>query len=137
MRKSPKSIKDRNLNSRLITTAYLVWYYKLKWKYSGPVNSRNFHDKKLRLINVLKMGNFFFCLVLSQAQWVDFNFEGLSLYFYTTPKYEENHAKDLLEPSCCKKQQKKSQPRNWFGELGTSGGSERYQIGPKWALMPP
>ena len=21
-----------------------------------------------------------------------------------------------LEPSCCKKQQKKSQPRNWFGE---------------------
>ena len=98
MRKSPKSIKDRNLNSRLITTAYLVWYYKLKWKYSGPVNSRNFHDKKLRLINVLKMGNFF-CLVLSQAQWVDFNFEGLSLYFYTTPKYEENHAKNLLTNS--------------------------------------
>ena len=24
------------------------------------------------------------------------------------------------EPSCCKKLQKKFQPRNWFGEMGTS-----------------
>ena len=23
----------------------------------------------------------------------------------------------VLEPSCCNKQQKKSQPRNWFGEF--------------------
>ena len=33
-----------------------------------------------------------------------------------------------LELSCCKKRQKKSQPRNWFGELGTSEGAEWYQI---------
>ena len=38
-----------------------------------------------------------------------------------------------LEPSCCKRQQKKSQPRNWFEELGTSEGSKWYQIGPKRA----
>ena len=37
-----------------------------------------------------------------------------------------------LELSCCKKQQKKSKPRNWFGEYGTSEGSEWYQIDPKW-----
>ena len=37
-----------------------------------------------------------------------------------------------LEPSCCKKRQKKSQSRNWFGELGTSEGSEWSQIDPKW-----
>ena len=39
---------------------------------------------------------------------------------------------DKLEPSCCKKQQKKSQPRDWFGKKVTSEGSEWYQIGPKW-----
>ena len=33
-------------------------------------------------------------------------------------------AASILEPSCCKKRQKKSQPRNWFGEQGTSEGSE-------------
>ena len=33
--------------------------------------------------------------------------------------------------SCCKKRQKKSQPRNWFGEKGTSEGSELHQISPK------
>ena len=30
----------------------------------------------------------------------------------------------VLEPSCCKKRQKNSQLRNWFGELGTSESSE-------------
>ena len=34
----------------------------------------------------------------------------------------------MIEPSCCKKQQNTSQPRNWFGKQGTS---ERYQIDPK------
>ena len=38
----------------------------------------------------------------------------------------------ILEPVCWKKWQKKTQPRNWFGELGTSRGSEWYQIDPKW-----
>ena len=33
----------------------------------------------------------------------------------------------LLQSSCCKKRQKKSQPGNWFGKLGTSEGSEWYQ----------
>ena len=37
----------------------------------------------------------------------------------------------LLEPSCCKKWQKKSQTRNWLGEQGRSERSELYQIGPK------
>jgi hypothetical protein len=36
-----------------------------------------------------------------------------------------------LEPFCCKKWQKKSQPRNWFREYGPSEGSECYQIDPK------
>ena len=30
------------------------------------------------------------------------------------------------------KLQKKSQPRNWFGEEGTSRGYEWHQIDPKW-----
>ena len=33
----------------------------------------------------------------------------------------------MLEPSCCKRWQKKSQARNWFVEW--------YQIGPKWAWV--
>ena len=43
----------------------------------------------------------------------------------------------MIEPSCCKKLQKKSQPRSWLGEKGTSEGSEWYQIGPKWAWVTP
>ena len=35
-----------------------------------------------------------------------------------------------LEPSYCKKRQKKSRARNWFGEQGTPEGSEWYQIDP-------
>ena len=38
--------------------------------------------------------------------------------------------KILLEPSCSKKWQKRSQPINWFMEKGMSEGSELYQIGP-------
>ena len=37
----------------------------------------------------------------------------------------------MLELSCCKQQQKKSQPRNWFGEKGMSESSGWYKIGPK------
>ena len=42
-----------------------------------------------------------------------------------------------LEPSCCKKRQKKSQPRNWFEEQGVSKDSEWYQISPKFAWVTP
>ena len=40
----------------------------------------------------------------------------------------------LLELSCCKKRQKKSSARNWFGGLGTSEGSEWYQMDPNWLI---
>ena len=40
----------------------------------------------------------------------------------------------LLEPICCKKRQKT--PNQETG-LGTSEGSEWYQIGPKWAWLTP
>ena len=45
-----------------------------------------------------------------------------------------------LESVFCKKRQKKSKPRNWFGEYGTSEGLdpegfEWYQSGPKWAWV--
>ena len=33
-----------------------------------------------------------------------------------------------LEPVCSKKRQKKSKPRNWFGEWGTSEGFESFKI---------
>ena len=41
--------------------------------------------------------------------------------FFIAP-FMHNGAKKIvklhLEPSCCKKRQKKSQPRNWFGNWG-------------------
>ena len=40
----------------------------------------------------------------------------------------------LLELVCYKKQQKKSQPRNRFGEYGTSRACEWYQIDPKMLI---
>ena len=42
-----------------------------------------------------------------------------------------------LEPVCSKKRPKKFKPKKWFGEYGTSEGSEWYQIGPKWAWATP
>ena len=47
-----------------------------------------------------------------------------------------NRCSFLLEPSCCKKWQEKSQPRNWFREVGLSEGFEWYQIDPPTHLGP-
>ena len=48
-------------------------------------------------------------------------------------KDEKNgmHLFCLLEPSCCKKRQKKSQPRNWFGEY--LGDIWRFWMIPNWS----
>ena len=77
----------------------LNWLH-ISWKYLSPVNSRNFHDKtskKLRLINVLKMGNFFLPGSISGTmRWLQFwRFESVFLH----DSYEENHARDLLTNS--------------------------------------
>ena len=39
----------------------------------------------------------------------------------------------VLEPVCCKKQQKKFLTSYWFVELGTSEDSEWYKIDPGWS----
>ena len=68
-----------------------------------------------------KTCNFFFMLQffgsheLFLLSWISYHLMGMN----------------QLEPSCCKKRPKKYQPRNWFGEQGTSEGSEGYQIDPK------
>ena len=43
-------------------------------------------------------------------------------------KEDEVKEEQILEPVCCKKRPKKYQPKNWFGEYGTSRGFESYQI---------
>ena len=61
-------------------------------------------------------------LFLPKINKIFFYFPGLTTFMVCTWK---------LEPSCCKKCQKKFQPRNWFKEYGTSEGSEWYQMDSK------
>ena len=76
--------------------------------------------------NVYLSHKIFLFLVSSISHMLDFDKSELLLYIASPRRL------NLLEPSCCKKRQKKSQPRNWFEKLGTSEGSEWYQIDPQW-----
>ena len=59
----------------------------------------------------------------------------MELFFYQCKFFGTFNS--FIEPVSCKKQQKKSQPRNWFGESRTSEGSEWYQFGPLSAWVTP